>query len=1408
MKENNKKAKKILSIFLILVTALGIGITIVKYNEYMSIKPIQNEEPQAYQNSNNILDDIFTQNGTTLIPFIYKNPDQTIGKTYIKEQFDKKGLTIKNSLPEKITTGTKIETEGETYTSLIYGDVDEGGDGKVDAFDAQAILLHYVSPEGSKNKLTGIYKTAANVENDDDEIDAFDAQRILAFYVGNEKNLVLNPPNADKNEDREKPVITLKGENPQKIKLGQPYVELGATVTDNVDKNIKLEIDTSELELDASGNTKTVGTYIVYYNAKDASGNQAETKKRTVTVEDYVKEIKIENEPTKTTYEYKEKIDVTGGEIKVIYASGKTEIIPIKANMISGYDSTIIGVRTITVTYGEQTTTFKVEITPQAGDYVEGIKIIESTIKKDYKIGQTLDLTGAKFKKIMHSGIPTSEEDITQSMITVTTLDTIGQKTITVTYKTTQTEDGIETPFTDTFTVQVSNYIKEIEIITPPTNTTYKHNEPIKTAGMVVNAIQGDNTKIDITSQVTLDISTATIGTNKVTVSYQTSDTIDGQPATLTAKFTITVQNYVTGIEIATPPTKNSYVEGQTIEKTGMVVKAVMANGDKQNIDLADITLVPSVATYGTNTISASYTTTNTIDDASHQYLKSFNITIINKIQNINVTPINTTGYRYDTISVAKVKAGDNEEEITTNNLSWEIRDSNNQLITDDTIAKITPVYSQFDGTIEMRFVSSKKDTYTITPKVTSALGDVVTSTKTVSVKVTPNPKVTKITIGNVQGNFRVGHKQTLDLSFFHEYFQGEREEIGVEASRIEVTAQGLAYKLRDKDGNEIGSDRPNTYVKAITIEAIEQGTKTLTITVDKGNANQFTENKTITVLQQAQMEINLYGLNNITLYKTMPTTGGTRVQLSDGSYAMKLDNGHIVTQDSQGFIYTAIPFSVEDEDGKKTNIKAEDLTNILSEVGTTGKLSIIDNMNTANDPFPRIQPKGYKKQGDLIQDASRADEIQYIGIALIDEQAGEELRNGKLALTYGNATKGLNVTIPKNEIANIIQEPDPDENGTITGIRYESIKIAKLKSGLNEEAITTSNLSWEIYDSNNHKVTDETIAKIKAQNSQFGETATEMYFTSSIKDTYTVIPKVTSSNGATTTAKTITVKVNESKIVNEINIGEVQGTFQVGQTKHIKVEFLHQYQSDNKPAINVEARRIKIIAQGYEYKLLDANEDPIIVDETQENARPNAYVKYISLKATTTGTKTISIIVDDGTDNKKVESKAYTITEKLPLQVKLKDVNTHSELSSINFYNSLASGDDIVKADNGSFFTLAEISLEDSEGNSTPIKAGDLAFNYQPIKDASGNITGYEIGTGKTISFIDSANIDITDPWSAIIVQGYRADKEKASAGETIKYVGIAVVSGEESFIQNGKINIHYEEMQNPIELGINITY
>ena len=80
------------------------------------------------------------------------------------------------------------------------------------------------------------------------------------------------------------PVMALLGSVPQSIRIGNPYIELGAAAWDGADGDLSASI-----EIDASSvNTAKLGSYSVFYDVEDSEGNSAPRLTRTVKVIDDV----------------------------------------------------------------------------------------------------------------------------------------------------------------------------------------------------------------------------------------------------------------------------------------------------------------------------------------------------------------------------------------------------------------------------------------------------------------------------------------------------------------------------------------------------------------------------------------------------------------------------------------------------------------------------------------------------------------------------------------------------------------------------------------------------------------------------------------------------------------------------------------------------------------------------------------------------------------------------------------------------------------------------------------------------------------------------------------------------------------------------------------------------------------
>ena len=104
-------------------------------------------------------------------------------------------------------------------------------------------------------------------------------------------------------------------------------------------------------------------------------------------VEDPVVEITLKKLPTKASYVVnKEALDVAGGVVLAHYESGETEELNLTAAMVSGFDNTVLGKQTLTVTVGGLTTTFEVEVVERAVTFVA---VENGKLVKHYTDGTT-----------------------------------------------------------------------------------------------------------------------------------------------------------------------------------------------------------------------------------------------------------------------------------------------------------------------------------------------------------------------------------------------------------------------------------------------------------------------------------------------------------------------------------------------------------------------------------------------------------------------------------------------------------------------------------------------------------------------------------------------------------------------------------------------------------------------------------------------------------------------------------------------------------------------------------------------------------------------------------------------------------------------------------------------------------
>ena len=305
-------------------------------------------------------------------------------------------------------------------------------------------------------------------------------------------------------------------------------------------------------------NSKTLGTR----NLKVTYGGI--TKTYEITVSDYVTGIII-TPPTKTNYEYNEALDLTGGTVQKVMASG-TIVAPVSLtqSMVSGYDATRIGAQTITVNYEGKQGNFGVIVS----DNIQTIEM-KTTPKTSYKYGETLDVTNGTIEVTRSSGAKEIIA-ITKNMVTGFNSETLGTQELTVNYNGKQT----------TYEIEVKDYVKGIEI-TKPTKLVYNVGETIDLTNGKVKEIMASGlatSPVAMTdSQVTITgFDTTTVGAKTITVKYKG----------FTKTFSITVVDPTSSMVIKTLPDKLDYKYGEELDLTGGTIQITKTSGSTQILNI------------------------------------------------------------------------------------------------------------------------------------------------------------------------------------------------------------------------------------------------------------------------------------------------------------------------------------------------------------------------------------------------------------------------------------------------------------------------------------------------------------------------------------------------------------------------------------------------------------------------------------------------------------------------------------------------------------------------------------------------------------------------------------------------------------------------------------------------------
>jgi len=203
----------------------------------------------------------------------------------LKEVVDKQLSYLKEAQVKEKTKGKTNKVVATTYSGLI---------GKF--LDTKEEVIEGYTPVIQK-PIQAVAQVNDNPSNTATENTSTNVTTSQTQQTASVSSTVSNP----KVNNSSSPRITIVGNNPARIKIRSTYVDLGAMVTDDVDKNLGIHysIDSKEVRY-INIDTSEDATFIITYTATDQIGNIG-TAERTVIVGTGIKkEIVVENTSTST----------------------------------------------------------------------------------------------------------------------------------------------------------------------------------------------------------------------------------------------------------------------------------------------------------------------------------------------------------------------------------------------------------------------------------------------------------------------------------------------------------------------------------------------------------------------------------------------------------------------------------------------------------------------------------------------------------------------------------------------------------------------------------------------------------------------------------------------------------------------------------------------------------------------------------------------------------------------------------------------------------------------------------------------------------------------------------------------------------------------------------------------------
>ena len=335
---------------------------------------------------------------------------------------------------------------------------------------------------------------------------------------------------------------------------GQPLNPAGGRMTVYYNNNTSEEVDLSEAQLFCADAQPGKATATAVYQGFEGSFGITVTER-------VLKSISL-IEPAKLSYIEGQELNLTGGKLQIIFVSDDnyTEQLPLEPDMISGYVPEQLGIQKLTITYGEKTTTFVVNVVAKS---LDSIAITTLPVKTEYLEGKDmLDLAGGRLTLTYNNG--TSEEvDLILAAVSGFDNSNVGKQALTVTYQ----------GKTTTLDVTVrAKALTEIGVTKQPAKRTYLEGDAFDPAGMEITAYYNNGTS-EVVTDYAISGYDSTPGVKRITVVY------GGKTATV--EVTVRAKT-LTEIRVTKQPAKRTYLEGDAFDSTGMEITAYYDNGTSE----------------------------------------------------------------------------------------------------------------------------------------------------------------------------------------------------------------------------------------------------------------------------------------------------------------------------------------------------------------------------------------------------------------------------------------------------------------------------------------------------------------------------------------------------------------------------------------------------------------------------------------------------------------------------------------------------------------------------------------------------------------------------------------------------------------------------------------------------------